>query len=89
MKKVICINDSKQPEGGELIKDNEYEIEREFINDYDQKTYVISGINNFGITKMGMKWYGYNANRFSIADSTKSIFKIIEEEVVKEEEVLI
>lgn len=87
MKRVVCINDTNQPEGGELIKDMEYEVEREFINDYDQRTYVISGINNFGITKMGMRWYGYNSNRFSIADPARSIFTVVEEET--EEEVLI
>ena len=65
MRKVVCINDRKQPEGGELVEGREYEVEEEFINNYEQKTFVIAGINNYGITKMGMRWYGYNANRFA------------------------
>ena len=69
MRKVVCINDRKQPEGGELVEGKEYEIEEEFINNYEQKTFVVSGINNYGMTKLGMRWYGYNANRFADLDS--------------------
>jgi hypothetical protein len=70
MKKVICINDSCLPEGGELVEGREYHIEKEFINNFDQKTYIISGITNNGTTKMGMRWYGYNANRFATFESS-------------------
>jgi hypothetical protein len=66
--KVICINDKKLPEGGELIEGREYEVEREFINNFDQKVFVIAGINNYGMTKMGLRWYGYSADRFASAD---------------------
>jgi len=69
MRKVVCINDTKQPEGGELIKGKEYEVEEEFTNNYEQKTFVIAGINNYGMTKLGMRWYGYNANRFADLDA--------------------
>jgi hypothetical protein len=69
MRKVVCINDIKQPEGGELIEGKEYEVEEEFTNNYEQKTFVIAGINNYGMTKMGMRWYGYNANRFADLDA--------------------
>jgi hypothetical protein len=69
MKKVVCINDRKQPEGGELVEGKEYEVEEEFINNYEQKTFVVSGINNYGMTKLGMRWYGYNANRFADLDT--------------------
>lgn len=69
MKKVVCINDRKQPEGGELIEGREYEVEKEFINNYEQKVFVIVGINNYGMTKLGMRWYGYNANRFTNLDA--------------------
>ena len=62
-------NDIKQPEGGELIEGKEYEVEEEFTNNYEQKTFVIAGINNYGMTKMGMRWYGYNANRFADLDA--------------------
>jgi len=67
--KVICINDKKLPEGGELIEGREYEVEREFINNFDQKVFVIAGINNYGMTKMGLRWYGYAATRFADADN--------------------
>ena len=69
MKKVVCINDRKQPEGGELVEGKEYEVKEEFINNYEQKTFVVSGINNYGMTKLGMRWYGYNANRFADLDA--------------------
>jgi hypothetical protein len=69
MRKVVCINDKKQPEGGELVEGKEYEIEEEFINNHEQKTFIIAGINNYGMTKMGMRWYGYNANRFADLDA--------------------
>jgi hypothetical protein len=67
--RVICINDRRQPEGGELVEGKEYEVEKEFINNFDQKVYIILGINNYGVTKLGMRWYGYNANRFASADN--------------------
>ena len=66
--KVICINDKKLPEGGELIEGREYEVEKEFINNFDQKVFVIAGINNYGMTKMGMRWHGYDSKRFANAD---------------------
>jgi len=69
MRKVVCINDRKQPEGGELVEGKEYEVEEEFTNNYEQKTFVIAGINNYGMTKLGMRWYGYNANRFADLDA--------------------
>jgi hypothetical protein len=39
--KVICINDKKLPEGGELIEGREYEVEKEFINNFDQKVFTL------------------------------------------------
>jgi len=68
MKKVVCINDKKQLPGGELVEGKEYLIEKEFINNFDQKALVIAGINNYGVTKMGMRWYGYDSKRFADAD---------------------
>lgn len=67
--KVICINDKKLPEGGKLIEGREYEVEKEFINNFDQKVFVIAGINNYGMTKMGMRWYGYDSKRFANLES--------------------
>jgi len=69
MKKVVCINDRKQPEGGELVEGREYEVEKEFINNYEQKVFVIADINNYGMTKMGLRWYGYDAKRFADLDA--------------------
>ena len=69
MKVVVCINDKKQPEGGELVEGKEYEVEREFINDYEQKVFIIAGINNYGMNKIGMRWYGYDAKRFADLDA--------------------
>jgi hypothetical protein len=69
MKRVVCINDRKQPEGGELVEGKEYEVEEEFINNFDQKVFLIVGINNYGMTKLGMRWYGYDAKRFADLDA--------------------
>ena len=71
MKKVICINDKKLPEGASLTKDQEYEIEREFINPFGQKAYIISGITNEGRTPRGLHWYGFDAGRFAVTSKTK------------------
>jgi len=68
MKKVICVNDKKLPEGGNLVEGKEYEVEDEFINNFDQRVYIIAGINNYGMTKMGLRWHGYSADRFASAD---------------------
>jgi len=67
--KVICINDKRQPKGGELVEGREYEVKEEFINNFDQRVFIIGGITNYGITKLGMRWYGYDATRFANADN--------------------
>ena len=67
--RVICINDKKQPEGGELVEGKEYEVEETFVNNFDQKVFIIAGINNYGMTKLGLRWYGYDATRFADADN--------------------
>ena len=63
--KVVCINDTKQPIGGQVVRGQEYEVLREFINTCDQKVYRIEGRTNEGRTAMGLPWIGYNANRFA------------------------
>lgn len=68
MKRVICVNDKRLPEGGNLVEGKEYEVEDEFLNNFDQRVYIIAGINNYGMTKMGLRWYGYNSERFASAD---------------------
>jgi len=67
--RVVCINDKRQPEGGELVEGKEYEIERTFVNNFDQKVFIVAGINNYGMTKLGLRWYGYDATRFADADN--------------------
>lgn len=65
MKQVVCINDSRLPEGAQVIKGREYTVVEEFVNNYDQRVFIIEGISNEGTTKMGLRWIGYDANRFA------------------------
>jgi len=69
---VKCIDDTKQPIGGQVVKGREYQIQKQFINNYDQKVYLIVGITNEGRTAMGLPWIGYNANRFTDIDTQGS-----------------
>ena len=71
MKKVVCINDKNLPLGAAIKEGQEYEIEEEYINPLDQRVYIIKGAVNEGITKWGMRWIGYNANRFSTQESVE------------------
>lgn len=65
MKQVVCINDKNMPEGAAVIKGREYNVVDEFVNNYDQRVYIIEGIANEGTTKMGLRWIGYDASRFA------------------------
>lgn len=76
MKTVICIDDENLPLGAHVIEGQEYEVEYEYINNLDQRVYIIKGIINEGTTKWGMRWMGYKANRFAILDD----LEVIEEE---------
>lgn len=79
MKKVICINDKNLPKGAFIKENEEYEVEKEYINALDQRVYIIKGAVNEGITKMGMQWRGYSANRFSTTnEDRKSEFELEE-----------
>ena len=69
MKRVVCINDKKLPEGANVVEGKEYVVDTEFVNNYDQRVFIVSGIINKGITKMGLRWYGYDANRFADFDT--------------------
>ena len=42
MKRVVCINDRKQPEGAEIVEGKEYEVVEEFVNNFDQRVFIIS-----------------------------------------------
>jgi hypothetical protein len=68
MKKVVCINDRKLPEGAEVVNGREYSVIDEFINSYEQRVFIISGIRNKGTTKNGLMWHGYSSNRFADLD---------------------
>jgi len=65
MKQVVCINDKNMPEGAVVVKGREYNVVEEFVNNYDQRVYIIEGIVNEGTTKMGLRWIGYDAARFA------------------------
>jgi hypothetical protein len=69
MKKVVCINDQTQPLGANVVEGKEYEVEHEYLNSLDQRVYIIKNAINEGTTKWGMRWVGYNANRFSTQES--------------------
>ena len=69
MKRVVCINDRKQPEGAEIVEGKEYEVVDEFVNNFDQRVFIISGIKNKGVTSLGLQWYGYDASRFTDMDA--------------------
>ena len=75
---VVCINDAKLPPGANVIKDQEYEVARKYINSYDQVVYIIEGVTNQGKTKFGLPWEGYSAVRFATAETLKK--EINEEE---------
>jgi hypothetical protein len=71
MKTVVCINDSRLPEGAQVVKGREYNVVDEFVNNYDQRVFIIEGIANEGTTRMGLRWIGYDANRFADLDTIK------------------
>lgn len=69
MRKLMCINDKKLPEGANVVNGREYYILDEFINGFEQRAYIVSGVNNRGTTKNGLRWLGYCASRFADLDS--------------------
>jgi hypothetical protein len=75
MKTVVCINDKNLPAGARVVKDKEYIVTDEFINNYDQRVYILEGISNEGTTKMGLRWIGYDANRFAEPESTQQVLE--------------
>ena len=66
--RVVCINDSKLPNGANIVKEKEYEVIEKFINFADQVVYIIEGAINEGTTRFDMPWYGYSAERFAVLD---------------------
>jgi hypothetical protein len=63
-KTVICINDKNLPQGAKVTEGEEYTIVKEFINQFDQRTYILKETINEGMTSKGLHWFGYNAERF-------------------------
>lgn len=82
MRKLTCINDKKLPEGANVVNGREYYIIDEFINGFEQRAYIVSGVNNKGTTKNGLRWLGYCASRFADLDSL-SLEGAMEEEKVE------
>ena len=82
MRKLTCINDRNLPEGANVVNGRQYYIIDEFINGYEQRAYIVSGVNNKGTTKNGLRWLGYCASRFADLDSL-SLEGAMEEEKVE------
>lgn len=66
--KKVCIDDQHLPEGASLKVGHTYTVIEEFINDHEQKTYLLEGVVNGGMTRMGLRWHGYRADRFAEPD---------------------
>jgi len=62
--RVMCIDDSKLPQGASVKEGNEYEVIEQYVNAMDQRVYIIKGIVNEGRTQLGLHWIGYRAERF-------------------------
>jgi len=82
MRKLTCINDRNLPEGANVVNGREYYILDEFINGYEQRTFIVSGVNNKGTTKNGLRWQGYCASRFADLDSL-SLEGAMDEETIE------
>ena len=68
MKKVVCINDKNLPQGAEVVNGREYYVVDEFVNNFEQRVFIISGIANKGTTALGLNWLGYCSTRFADLD---------------------
>jgi hypothetical protein len=75
MKKVTCINDKNLPSGASVKEGQEYEVEHEYINGFEQRVYIIKGVPNEGTTAKGLHWVGYSATRFAITSDSKESVK--------------
>jgi len=67
-KKVTCVNDKQLPPGAEIKEGEEYTVRNSFINNFDQRAYLLIGVRNRGRTKYGLPWEGYNSQRFEDID---------------------
>lgn len=71
MKRVVCINDKKLPEGAVVVEGKEYNVVKEFMNQFGQRAYLIEGIRNEGHTPRGLHWYGFASERFASLEGTE------------------
>ncbi len=62
--KVVCIDDTKLPQGASVKEGTEYEVIQQYVNGMEQKVYIIKGVVNEGRTQFGLHWIGYRAERF-------------------------
>ena len=75
MKKVICINDRNLPQGAVLQEGQEYKVENEYVNNFEQRVYILYGMINEGTTKMGLRWIGYDAARFADPETAQQMLE--------------
>ncbi len=68
MKKVICIDDKNLPAGAEIVEGEVYIVRESFVNSFDQRAYMLTGIRNLGRTRFGLPWQGYRSDRFDIIE---------------------
>ena len=71
MRVLVCINDKNLPEGASVKEGAEYIVQKEFINPFGQKAYLLVGVTNEGRTPRGLHWYGYAAERFAPAEGVE------------------
>jgi len=75
MKKVVCMNNKNLPSGAVLQEGQEYKVEREYLNNFDQQVYILYGIINEGTTPMGLRWIGYDASRFTDPETAQQVLE--------------
>ena len=75
MKKVICITDKNLPQGAVLQEGQEYKVETEYVNNFEQRVYILYGMINEGTTKMGLRWVGYDASRFTDPETAQQMLE--------------
>jgi hypothetical protein len=75
MKKVVCINNKNLPSGAVLQEGQEYKVEREYLNNFDQQVYILYGIINEGTTPMGLRWIGYDSARFTDPETAQQVLE--------------
>lgn len=78
--RALCVNDKALPEGAVVEAGKEYSVDKVFVNNWGQRTFLLSGIPNEGTTSRGLRWHGYAATRFAVLSKSP-----VEAEVEAEE----